>query len=204
MCEDVLQRRAKLKEYLHKMKRQRLRILFIGNSHTYYNDMPELVRQRAEEDGFDCDVVMLAHPGWYLEQHAAEPDVSFNIRRGHYDYVVLQEHSHPFGPVEKYYSAVRKLDTMIRNSGAKTVLFLTWAKKDEPEKQPEMTAACREIAAETGALAAPVGEQWWPYMKNWPDLEMYADDGAHPSFAGSDFAAKYIWETILEDIMREQ
>ena len=64
-----------------------LRLLFIGNSHTYCNDMPLYVRAMARECGFDCEVTMLAHGGWYLEQHANEPDVRFNILYGKYDYV---------------------------------------------------------------------------------------------------------------------
>ena len=59
-------------------KRKPLRILFIGNSHTYYNDMPLMVQQRAVEYGYDCWVTMIAHGGWFLAQHAEEPDVRFN------------------------------------------------------------------------------------------------------------------------------
>ena len=72
-----------------------LSLLFIGNSHTYVNDMPLMVKRRAEEAGFDCRTVMIAHGGWYLAQHAEEPDVRFNILHGNYDYVILQEHAHP-------------------------------------------------------------------------------------------------------------
>jgi hypothetical protein len=39
-------------------------------------------------------------------------------------------------------------------------------------------------------------------MKSWPDLEMYDWDGAHASRAGSDFAAKTIWEEIRNDLRR--
>lgn len=180
-----------------------LRILFIGNSHTYYNDLPELVRERAEQDCFDCEVTMLAHGGWFLAQHVAEPDVRFNIRYGRYDYVVLQEHGHPFAPEEKFFGAVRTLNDMIRAAGSRTVIFETWAKKSEPEKQDEINSACRKIAKEADAILAPVGENWWSCMKSRPNLEMYAPDGAHPSPAGSDFAAKYIWEMILTDIHRK-
>ena len=81
-------------------KRKPLNILFVGNSHTYYNDMPLMVQRRAIECGYDFRVTMIAHGGWFLAQHAEEPDVRFNILYGGYDYVVLQEHAHPFGPVE--------------------------------------------------------------------------------------------------------
>ena len=89
--------------------KQKLRILFIGNSHTYYNDMPSMVKALAEEAGFSCEVVMIAHGGWFLKQHVKEPDVRFNIRYGNYDYVVLQEHAHPFGPAEDLYEAAKTL-----------------------------------------------------------------------------------------------
>ena len=114
-------------------KNNKLRILFIGNSHTYYNDMPAMVRRRfVEEDGLDCEVTMIAHGGWFLAQHVEEPDVSFNIRHGHYDYVVLQEHAHPFGPEEKFFDAARTLADWAKEAGSTPVIYMTWAKKDEP------------------------------------------------------------------------
>ena len=70
-------------------KKKDLSILFIENSHTYYNDMPRLVKLRAIEEGFNCRVMMLAHPNWFLSQHAEEPEARFNILHGKYDYVVL-------------------------------------------------------------------------------------------------------------------
>ena len=184
--------------------KKKLRILFIGNSHTYYNDMPVMVRRRfIEEDGFDCEVTMIAHGGWFLAQHVEEPDVRFNIRYGNYDYVVLQEHAHPFGPEEKFFKAARTLTEWIKEAGSTPVIYMTWAKKDEPEVQQRMTDAHRQIAEETGSLLAPVGEDWWGYRKSWPDLEMYNEDGAHASEAGSEFAAKHIWSVIHTDLFRK-
>ncbi len=181
-------------------KRKPLGILFIGNSHTYFNDMPLMVQRRAEDAGYDCRVTMIAHGGWFLAQHAEEPDVRFNILYGHYDYVVLQEHAHPFGPEEKFREAAVRLNELIRQAGSVPILYETWARKAEPEAQAQMNEAHRRIAEEIGALLAPVGENWWLYQKSWPDLEVYAEDGAHASPAGSDFAAKYIWEEIRGDI----
>ena len=174
-----------------------MHILFIGNSHTYYNDMPLMVQQRAINEGFDCRVTMIAHGGWFLAQHAEEPDVRFNILYGGYDYVVLQEHAHPIGPEEKFMAAAVTLNTLIRKAGAMPIIYETWAKKDEPGAQALMNEGHRRVAREINALLAPVGENWWSYMKSWPDLEMYDADGAHASPVGSDFAAKYIWEAIV-------
>ena len=181
-----------------------LSILFIGNSHTYYNDMPRLVKLRADEKGYNCRVTMIAHGGWYLSQHAEEPDVRFNILYGQYDYVVLQEHAHPFGPEKDFLNAAIALNKMIREAGSTPIIYECWAKKDEPEKQARMNEVHRHVAEEIKALIAPVGENWRTYQKSWPDLEMYDEDGAHASRAGSDFAAKYIWEEIYTDLHRRE
>ena len=113
-------------------KNKTVKILFIGNSHTYCNDLPHIVQILAGEEGYDCQATMLAHGGWYLAQHAEEPEVRFNIRYGKYDYVVLQEHSHPFGPEEKFFKAVLALNQMIREAGSTPVIYATWARKTEP------------------------------------------------------------------------
>ena len=186
------------------MKKELIKVLFIGNSHTYYNDMPSLVKRRLDEDGYDCHVTMLAHPAWFLAQHVEDPEAKFNIRFGGYDYVVLQEHAHPFGPEEKFFEAVRTLTDWIKEAGATPVIYLTWAQKNEPEAQQRMTDAHKRIAEETGSLLAHVGDEWWGYMRSWPELEMYADDGAHASPAGSDFAAKMIESEILHDLHRKE
>ncbi len=110
-----------------------MKILFIGNSHTYYHDMPAIVKKCAERDRVPCETVMLAHPCWYLKQHIKEPDVRFNIRYGGYDFVVLQERANPFDPKGEFLDSVRTLDSWVRGAGSRTVLYMTWGKKNEPE-----------------------------------------------------------------------
>lgn len=127
----------------------------------------------------------------------------FDILFGNYDYVILQEHAHPFGPEEKFFEAARKLNTWIREANSTPVIYMTWAMKEEEAVQPRMTKAHQEIAEEIDALLAPVGEEWWQYKKNHPEIEMYAEDGAHASPAGSDLAASCIWETIRADLEKK-
>lgn len=185
-------------------RKKDLGILFIGNSHTYCNDLPFMVKRRADEEGFNCRVTMLAHPNWYLSQHAEEPEARFNILYGKYDYVVLQEHAHPFGPEEAFLDAAAALNRMIREAGSIPVLYECWAKKNEPERQDHMNKVHRHVAKKTGALVAPVGENWRSCMESRSGPEMYDADGAHASPAGSDFAAGLIWETIRTDLGRKE
>lgn len=172
-----------------------MRLLFIGNSHTYVNDLPELVAENARKDGYPCEVTMLTHPGWYLRQHAEWPEIGFNIRYGHYDYVILQEHAHPFDCIEDYRSACAAIVPMIRAAGSVPVLYETWAPKVKPEVQAFMNETHREIAERNGMRLAPVGEQWALSEERG---EFYAADGEHASPKGSLFAATIIWNTIRE------
>lgn len=184
------------------MKNHHLRILFIGNSHTYYNDLPELAAERFRREGYDCQVTMIAHGGWFLDQHVQEPDVRFNILYGQYDYVVLQEHAHPFGPEERFLEAVRQLGRWIRQAGSKPVIYMTWARKEEEQEQARMSRAHEIAAAEIQALLAPVGDRWWEYLHSHPGVEMYDNDGAHASAEGSAFAAECIFRVILKDLKK--
>ena len=179
--------------------RKSLAILFIGNSHTYYNDMPCMVQALADAAGYDCRVTMIAHGGWYLDQHVREHEVRFNISFGRYDYVVLQEHAHPFD-ARRFLTAVPGLVAMVREAGSRAVIYGCWAQKNEPDAQPRMDEAHTRAAAENGTLLAPVGEGWWDEARR-SDLDFYASDGRHASPAGSAYAAKIIWETIRTDIL---
>ena len=185
-------------------KTKDLSILFIGNSHTYHHDVPHLVQLRAEAAGYACRVTMLAHPNWFLSQHAEEPEAHFNILYGKYDYVVLQEHAHPFGPEEDFLRASAALNRLIREAGSTPVIYACWAKRDEPDQQDSMNEAHRRIAAAIGALTAPVGEKWLNAETGLPYPERYEEDGAHASRAGAEFASAVIWETILADLHRKE
>ena len=116
-------------------KKRHLRVLFIGNSHTYYHGLPEWFARMASVDGYECNVTMLAHPGWYLHQHVKEPEVRFNIEYGHYDYVVLQEHSHPFDDIPGYIEAATTLAGWIREAGSTPVIYGTWSRKTEKHSE---------------------------------------------------------------------
>ncbi len=48
-----------------------------------------------------------------------------------------------------------------------------------------------------------LGKNGGSTKKNHPEIEMYAEDGAHASPAGSDLAASCIWETIRADLEKK-
>lgn len=177
-----------------------MKILFIGNSHTYYNDMPLLFAQFCRERGIDTEVTMLAHGGKGWDFHLEEPEVKFNIFHGGYDAVILQHTAHPMGDLTVMNQCGRKLIEWVQAAGARPVLYMTWTTKaDGKAAQPSMSNAYRQLQAETGCELAPVGEKWWEYHLAHPEVELYASDGQHASPAGSGLAASVIAKTLFPD-----
>ena len=178
------------------------KLLFIGNSHTYVNNVPLLVKRRAADEKIYCEVTKIAEANMRLTDHVQNANVYSEIMRGGYDYVVLQERVNPFPAEGDFLSALQFLDDVIRETGAQPVLYECWSKKTEPDKQTELHNLHLRAAESIQALLAPVGVKWWAYIQANPGVELYDEDQIHASKAGSEFAAGVIWETLRGHIKR--
>jgi len=72
-----------------------LRVLFVGNSYTYVNRLPEMIRQMslAAKERRPMECRLIAPGGCSLEKHWNDGAVAQAIAGGGWDYVVLQEQS---------------------------------------------------------------------------------------------------------------
>ena len=178
------------------------KILFIGNSHTYMNDMPELARQMmVNATGEPCEVFMLAYSGKPLKWHMEEEyfAVRFNILHGGYDYCIIQEQAHPMPPEKDTVKYMARIIGLCRQAGTVPVIIETWAEKIYPENQAPMNRRYRKIAAEQNVLMAPVGEVWekvLPVLKERADADLFFRDGEHASAIGDFLAAMVLVKTI--------
>ncbi len=108
-----------------------------------------------------------------------------------------QEHSYqPIRAPEQMYEAARKFDLAGKEVGAKTVLYLTWARRAAQDDQSLLNAAYSSAATRLGALVAPVGPAWKIALELDPKLSLYANDGSHPSATGSYIAARTLYLVI--------
>lgn len=179
-----------------------MRVLFIGNSHTYYNDMPQMFAEICAENDTPVEVTMLTHGGKGWDFHVNEPEICFNIRYGNYDAVVLQHSAHPMGDLTVMAEAGKQLISWVKEAGARPILYMTWTTKlDGPSAQPDMSRAYLNLQKETGCELAPVGEKWWQFHAQNPEIELYAEDGQHASPAGSRLAAKVIASVYLNKML---
>ena len=98
-----------------------MKTLFIGNSHTYYNDMPSMFKDICKENGIDMHVTMLTKGGMGLDYHADNEQTRFNILFGEYDYIILQHVAHPMGEFSVMDEALGK--AIIDVSGRPFIVF---------------------------------------------------------------------------------
>jgi hypothetical protein len=156
----------------------KLRVLFIGDSYTYFNNVPHLlhmlVESAREERGIETRMVV--EPGFTLKRHWDDPGAVSAIHAERWDHVILQEQSTLGGSTviddipqinapTMFHEYARLFDHEIRKAGAKTVFFLTWARKDSPGSQPLLNTAYLRIAKELRARLAPVGMAWERHSK---------------------------------------
>ncbi|HSC77738.1 MAG TPA: SGNH/GDSL hydrolase family protein [Candidatus Acidoferrales bacterium] len=164
----------------------KLRVLFIGNSYTYFNDLPGLVERLSAAAGQPIEARGVVEAGATLEHHWSVGLALKRIQQGGWDFVVLQEQSgRPVLDKPRMFEYARAFDAEIQKHGGRTVLFLTWPRQSRPELQPQITQAYDQLARELGAEVAPVGSAWQKVLQRNPNMELYLPDGAHPSLAGS-------------------
>lgn len=186
-----------------------MRILFLGNSFTFFNDLPDTVGRL-----LNAEVGRNLRGGAYLYQHIDPADELCAITRKllteeKWDYVVLQDQSQ--GPItnpEEFHQAVNTLVPMIRAAGGKPVLYETWAYEEGSDTlastgmtfeamQQGLTEGYRAAAQANDALIAPVGQA---FATARHISQLYdAADHYHPSAIGSQLAAETIAAVIRAD-----
>lgn len=166
------------------------RILFIGNSFTARNGLPDLIAQLAAAHGKKIEHRLISAGGASLRRHWNAGEALNAIQNGHFEYVVLQEQSTlPIKNSKRMHESVRLFDTAIRAARSKTVLYMTWARLNAPESQPAITDAYTSIGHELDATVAPVGLAWQRFLREHNTPPLHDRDQSHPTLAGSYLAA---------------
>jgi len=201
---------------------QAKRVLFLGNSYTYVNNLPQLVSELASSTGKTLIFDMNAPGGYYLGQHLTNPTSLAKIAGGNWDHVVLQDQSMALAYPSTYRSFISysvKLDSIIKvhNPCAQTMFYSTWGRKPGDTylcTQPEcavdtwisrtyyemdstITAHYKVFADSVKASMTPVGAAWRYIRQNYPSIELFQSDESHPSLAGSYAAACCFYTTLF-------
>lgn len=175
-------------------------LLFVGNSLTYTNDLPDMVEKEAKRMDIKVKTTMLAYPNYALVDHLDDGEVQKRIRSGKYDYVIVQQ-----GPSsqeegrEMLLEAGRTLKKLCEQSESKLVFFMVWPSRTYYYTFDGVIKSHREAAEENDAILCPVGEVWKASFDKTGDFSLYGMDGFHPSPKGSRLAAEVIVKTLFNE-----
>jgi hypothetical protein len=180
---------------------QPLQVLFIGNSYTYYNDLPGMVTamsaqlpaQRAIETSRYAVGMASLRRLWSSGGALAR------IRSQPWDVVVLQDgSSSPSRNLQQFSENIIKFDPFIRAQGAYTLLFMTWAHEFRPDMNEDNLAAFEEVRETRNIPFAPVGIAWQLALDAEQTLPLYDANGTHPAPMGTYLAACVFLQTLLQ------
>lgn len=172
-----------------------MKLLLIGNSHTYYNSMPETLARLFAATGQKTHVTMLAEGGRDLAAHVNLPATAFNIRCGQYDAVIAQERVSGFTAATLTGGARTLLD-MAQRAGSQFFLYMPFVPKDARELQRAMTETYHTFCRANNCLFAPVGEVFTRLLSAEPPEALYREDGKHATPLGSYVAAVTLFYTV--------
>ncbi len=179
----------------------RLRVLFIGNSLTYSNDLPAIIASIAastKQKSFEYKTV--AFPDFSLEDHWKQGDARKELTRGTWNYVVLQQ-----GPSSLPESRillreyVQKFASEIKRAGAKPALYMVWPALSRQRDLERAIESYQLAARDVDALLLPVGDAWRAALNKKAQLQLYSSDNFHPSELGSVLAAWVIFKRLYEN-----
>jgi hypothetical protein len=185
---------------MNKSQTADLKVLFIGNSFTARNDLAGLITQLAKAAGKTLRHDLVSAGGASLRTHWNAGTALKKIESGDYSHVVLQEQSTlPIKNALRMHENVRLFHDAIRAVGAKTLLYLTWARQHQPETQPAIADAYVRISQETGATVVPVGLAWQRFLNKSNQPVLHDRDRSHPTLAGSYLAACVFYSVLYRE-----
>ena len=173
------------------------RVLFIGNSLTYANDLPAMVCAMARSAGRHVTCESVAKPDYGLEEHWNDREARRTIARG-WDVVVLQQGPSALPESRRLLvDYTRRFDAEIKKAGARTALYMVWPSRARRGDFPGVSQSYAAAAKDVNGLLLPAGEAWRAAWATDPELQLYGPDGFHPSPIGTYLAALVIYEQIF-------
>ncbi len=166
-------------------------VLFLGNSMTYFNDMPRMAEEIAKGEARPMRVNSVTMGGASLDILWYGTKALEALWLEHWDYVVVQERSGsaPHDRGELFHKFLGMFADEIRRSGAQPLLYMTWL----PERAEANEKLFRAAAARARVKLVPAGTAFTELTK--AGLDLYAD-GVHPNVAGSYLVACTVFSTI--------
>jgi hypothetical protein len=171
------------------------RVLFVGNSLTYSNNLPSMFLALARMAGdTDVQASSIANPDYGLEDHWADGVVQRSLSEHQWEFVVMQQGSSALPASQVNLKTwTGRFAPLIRAAGAEPVLFMVWPFSSREFDFPNVLHSYREAAASVNGIFAPAGDAWTAFGSY---ALMYSGDGLHPSIYGTYVSALVLLERV--------
>jgi len=193
------------------------KILFVGNSYTFFSDLPKIFRELSEENGKEVNVSSVTKGGWSIIKYLDLGDentenLNAAMENAPFDAVILQDHSIiSINAPDSFRDGMTRMKEKLKGKAERVILYQTWARKNGNKKLEELgltrdemhkgvTGAYRQIALEIGAELSPVGECFYALYEGHNEIELYNPDGSHPSYIGSALAAICHYRAVFGEL----
>lgn len=192
-----------------------MKILFVGNSYTFFSDMPSIFSELLAENGREAQVNSVTKGGRRLFENLDTEDEKHKeivrlASENEYDVLFLQEHSQlPALDEAKFFEGVKGVMELVK--AKKTVFYATWGRKEGSPVLAErgwtsrgmfdlITSAYKRASEHFGTGMSRVGDCFLYLTENNPELPIYKDDKSHPSYIGSCVAAIAHYKTLFGEL----
>jgi len=198
---------------------QSLDVLFIGNSYTYANNMPQMVSEIALSFGDTLNFESSTPGGATFNVHSTNINTLNKISQKPWDYIVLQAQSQEpsFSPNQVandvFPYAQILIDSIESNSTCtEPIFFMTWGRKYGDQQncqfyppictyfgmQQRLRESYLDMTFNHNATCSPVGICWKESIAQDSTLNLFSTDNSHPSIYGSYLAACTFYSTIFK------
>lgn len=185
-------------------KKDSIQILFVGNSYTYFENMPQIVSLISANTKTKLVTKKSVVGGSKLSEHWLGKrglKTQELIKNGNFDIVVLQDHSMAaIKEPDSLFKYSKLLCDLIKENGAKPYLYMTWAREKVPQYQEIIHEVYAKAAVQNDAILVPVGDAWKLARELRPTIKLYDEDGSHPNKLGAFLTACTFAGTILEKV----
>ena len=203
---------------IHQESPDSVRILWIGNSFTFFNDVPKMVEDMGALNEVPVSTTRILKGGESFKGHLQNPELIRQLEKGGWDYVVMQEFSSTPAYSTKFiaeniFPYAAEIDSLAKkySPSVETIYYMTWGHKNGNIRQTDyplddtyelmqdrIITTYIDLAYENGGTVAPVGIAWRNIRNKYPEIELYIEDNFHPSLEGSYLAALTLLGTMMK------
>lgn len=172
-----------------------MKVLFIGNSHTFTHDVPSIINKLFIENNEKWEYKEMTVSGQTLKFHSTREDLLNEIKVGNYDIIILQERASNFDQ-ELFNEGFNPLyDHIINNTKSKILMYMIWSNESRPEVQKTILESYRNASKNDRVSLASAGIVWDVIRHHHKDITLYMD-GNHATKIGAYLAASTLFYAL--------